>query len=226
MNQDLLKQKAAQKAFDYISPKIEKNWIIGIGTGSTTNHFISLLGGIKSNFLGAVSSSLQSTKLLQNLGIKVFELSEVEEIPVYIDGADEVNSNFELIKGGGGALTREKIIATQSKEFICIVDESKLVSCLGSFPLPVEYIPCARTLVQKKAISLKGSPEIRKDFVTDNGAKIIDIKNLQITNPSSLESQLNQIPGVLTNGIFSHRKADILIIASEQEILLKKTPHK
>ncbi len=188
--------------------------IIGVGTGSTVNHFIDLLAPIKGRFEGAVSSSEASTERLKAIGIPVIDLNAAGELEIYVDGADESNKHFQLIKGGGGALTREKIIAGASKKFVCIADESKLVDVLGGFPLPVEVIPMARSFVARELVKLGGSPVWRENFVTDNGCLILDVHNLQIMEPAKLETTINQIPGVVTVGIFAHRPADVLILGT------------
>lgn len=210
--QDDLKKQAAEAAIPYV-----KNCrILGVGTGSTVNHFIDLLAPIKHQFDGAISSSEASTERLLKLGIPILDLNAVGTLDVYIDGADEINSNLELIKGGGGALTREKIIAAASKRFICIADQSKLVSRLGAFPLPIEVIPMARSYVARKITALGGQPVWRENFITDNGNIILDIQRLDILEPMKLESTLNNITGVVTTGLFADRSADTVLLASEQ----------
>jgi len=212
--QDDLKKQAAEAAIPYV-----KNCrILGVGTGSTVNHFIDLLTPIKHRFEGAVSSSEASTVRLQALGIPIVDLNAVGSLDVYIDGADEINSNLELIKGGGGALTREKIIAAASRQFVCIADQSKLVSRLGDFPLPIEVIPMARSYVAREIIALGGHPVWRENFITDNGNIILDIQRLDILEPMKLENTLNNITGVVTVGLFANRAADTVILASEQGI--------
>ena len=212
--QDDLKKQAAEAAIPYV-----KNCrILGVGTGSTVNHFIDLLAPIKHRFEGAVSSSEASTARLQALGIPIVDLNTVGSLDVYIDGADEINSNLELIKGGGGALTREKIIAAASRQFVCIADQSKLVSRLGAFPLPIEVIPMARSYVAREIIALGGHPVWRENFITDNGNIILDIQRLDILEPMKLENTLNNITGVVTVGLFANRAADTVILASEQGI--------
>jgi ribose 5-phosphate isomerase A len=210
MSPDEMKQLAAKAALDYVEPGI----IIGVGTGSTVNHFINLLAPIKGKIEGAVSSSEATTARLKGLGIPVYDLNGVGEIPLYIDGADESNHYLQLIKGGGGALTREKIITAASRKFICIADQSKLVDILGNFPLPVEVIPMARSYVAREIVKLGGEPVYREGFITDNGNQILDIHGLSITEPARLESQLNNIPGVVTNGLFALHPADILILGT------------
>lgn len=217
MSQDRKKKNAAKIAIDYV----KNNSIIGVGTGTTINFFIEELGKNKGLIDGAVSSSVATEKLLREHHIPVLPLNSVIDLPIYIDGADEVTRNKHLIKGGGGALTREKIVAAASKQFVCIIDDSKLVPLLGGFPLPVEVIPMAQSYVAREIAKLGGQPELRQDFLTDNGNIILDIHNLKIENPSELENQLNQITGVVTNGLFAKRPADTLIIATDDGIIKK-----
>jgi ribose 5-phosphate isomerase A len=209
------KLNASIEAIEYIKPKIDMNSIIGVGTGSTVNYFIEELAKIKHIFKGAVSSSEASTQLLEKFGIEVFELNDVNEILVYVDGADEVDTDHHLIKGGGGAHTREKIVASASNEFVCIVDNSKLVKTLGNFPLPVEVMIKSRSYVAREIVKIGGLPELRKDFLTDQGNQILDIKDLKIDNPSQLEQKINLIPGVLDNGIFANCKPQKVIVGSD-----------
>ena len=209
------KLNASIEAIEYIKPKIDMNSIIGVGTGSTVNYFIDELAKIKHIFKGAVSSSEASTQLLEKCGIEVFELNDVNEILVYVDGADEVDGSHNLIKGGGGAHTREKLVASASNEFVCIVDESKLVKMLGNFPLPVEVMIKSRSYVAREIVKIGGLPELRKDFLTDQGNQILDIKDLKIENPSQLEQKINLIPGVLDNGIFANCKPQKVIVGSD-----------
>ena len=206
------KLNASIEAIDYIKPKITSESIIGVGTGSTVNYFIDELAKVKHIFKGAVSSSEASTKLLEDNGIEVFELNDVNEILVYIDGADEVDSSHNLIKGGGGAHTREKIVASASNEFVCIVDNSKLVEVLGGFPLPIEVIVKSRSFVAREIVKLGGEPELRNNFVTDQENQILDVKGLKINDPLMLEEKINLIPGVLDNGIFANCKPHKLIV--------------
>jgi ribose 5-phosphate isomerase A len=208
MNADLKKQLAAEAALTYV----EEDTVIGIGTGSTVNLFIDALAARKLRIRGAVSSSDASTVRLKSHHIDVLDLNTAGDLDLYIDGADESDSNLRLIKGGGGALTREKIVAAASKRFVCIADESKLVDVLGRFPLPVEVIPMARSYVARQLVSLGGHPEWRERAVTDNGNHIIDVHNLKIANPLELETRFNQIAGVVTVGIFANRPADVLLI--------------
>ena len=214
---DFAKKQAAKRAVDFI----EDNTIVGVGTGSTVNHFIDELAHIKHRIQGAVSSSDASTARLKSHGIPVFDPNTVDKIPVYVDGADEIDGLFNMIKGGGGALTREKIIAAVSEQFICIVDDSKCVKQLGKFPLPVEVIPIARSHVGRALLKLGGDPVYRNDFTTDNGNIILDIHNLNIQTPIALEEQINQITGVVCNGLFAARGADILITGSDSGAVVK-----
>mgnify|MGYP001808231785 FL=1 len=209
------KLNASIEAIEYIKPKIDMNSIIGVGTGSTVNYFIQELAKIKHMFKGAVSSSEASTELLEKSGIEVFELNDVNEILVYIDGADEVDTSNNLIKGGGGAHTREKIVASASNEFVCIVDESKLVKTLGNFPLPVEAMIKSRSYVAREIVKIGGLPELRKDFLTDQGNQILDIKDLAIDDPLDLEQRINLIPGVLDNGLFANCKPQKVIVGKD-----------
>jgi ribose 5-phosphate isomerase A len=210
MTQDEMKKAAAQAALDYV----EVGTIIGIGTGSTANHFIDLLAGIKGKIEGTVASSVASAERLKKHGIPVFDLNAVGDLSLYVDGADESTHHLHLIKGGGGALTREKIVAAASKTFVCIADETKLVDVLGRFPLPVEVIPMARSYVARQIVKLGGQPVLREGFTTDNGNLILDVHNLQIMNPVELEQKLNNVVGVVTNGLFAMRPADVLILGT------------
>ncbi|WAJ70726.1 ribose-5-phosphate isomerase RpiA [Catenovulum adriaticum] len=214
MNQNEKKQAVAQAAIEYV----KKGTIIGVGTGSTTNYFIDALAPIADLLEGAVSSSEASTKRLEALGITVFDLNEVASLDIYVDGADEVNPQKHMIKGGGAALTREKIVSAVAKQFICIVDESKQVEVMGAFPLPVEVIPMARSYVAREIVKLGGDPVYRQGVVTDNGNVILDVHNLKITDPIALENKLNQIVGVVTNGLFAERGADVLLVASDNGV--------
>ena len=208
MDQDALKKQVAEAALRFV-PEGE---IIGVGTGSTANFFIDGLVTLKDRIKGAVASSEATAERLKQHGIEVFSLNDVGNLSVYVDGADEVNSHREMIKGGGGALTREKIVAAAAREFICIVDASKQVKRLGAFPLPVEVIPMARSYVARKLVALGGQPEYREGFVTDNGNIILDVHNLDITNPIELETTLNNIVGIVTNGLFAKRPADVVLV--------------
>ncbi|MDH5544329.1 MAG: ribose-5-phosphate isomerase RpiA [Gammaproteobacteria bacterium] len=214
MSQDEQKKAAAEAALEYI----EVGGIVGVGTGSTVNFFIDALAGIKHKIDGTVSSSKASTARLKSHGIQVYDLNSVDDIKVYVDGADESNESLHLIKGGGGALTREKIIAAASEKFVCIADESKLVGVLGKFPLPVEVIPMARSYVARQLVKLGGNPVYREGFVTDNGNIILDVHGMQIVDAPKLETQINQIVGVVTNGLFAHRGADVLILGGPKGV--------
>lgn len=215
MTQDELKQKVAQAALPYIKDVA----IIGVGTGSTVNHFIDFLADFRADIEGAVSSSEMSTQRLKKLGIPVFDLNSVGTLDVYVDGADEVNPRKHLIKGGGGALTREKIIAAASKQFVCIADETKCVDILGAFPLPVEVIPMARSYVAREIVKLGGQPVWRENCVTDNHCHILDVHNLDIMEPIKMEQTINNIVGVVTVGIFAMRPADIVLIGKGNEVV-------
>ena len=217
MNQDLKKENSAKQAFKLIEPDLQKDTVIGIGTGSTTNFFIEELNRANIHIKGVVCSSNTSESLIDN-SYDILSLNEVHSIDFYIDGADEYNDRKELIKGGGGALTREKILAYSSDKFICIVDETKHVDLLGTFPLPVEVIEIARSAISRELMKMGGKPIFRSGFITDNGNQIVDIHNLPIEIPYDLEARINNIPGVVENGIFANRKADIIICASDNNI--------
>jgi ribose 5-phosphate isomerase A len=212
MTQDEMKKAAAWAALEFV----EKDSIVGVGTGSTVNHFIDALATMKDDIRGAVSSSEASTEKLKALGIEIFELNDVDSLSVYVDGADEINKLNEMIKGGGAALTREKIVAAVAKQFVCIVDETKLVDVLGNFPLPVEVIPMARSYVARELVELGGDPVYREGVVTDNGNVILDVHNMHIDNAKQLEEKINQIVGVVTNGLFAHRGANTVIVGTPQ----------
>jgi len=212
MTQDEMKRKAAEAALEYVVV----DEIVGVGTGSTVNHFIDVLAGIKHKIKGAVSSSVASTERMQGHGITVYDLNEVSDIQVYIDGADESDHHLNLIKGGGGALTREKIIAGASNKFVCIADESKLVDVLGEFPLPIEVIPMARSFIARELVKIGGRPVWREGFVTDNGNDILDVHDLRIMEPVKMENELNKLPGIVTVGIFANRPADVLILGTPE----------
>jgi len=214
MTQDEMKKAAAIKALEFI----KNDTIVGVGTGSTVNYFIDALATIKHNIVGAVSSSDESSKRLKAHGIEVFDLNNVDVLDIYVDGADEITKHMSMIKGGGAALTREKIVAAVAKQFICIADYSKQVEILGSFPLPVEVIPMARSYVARELVKLGGDPEYRQGVITDNGNVILDVHNLSIINPKKLETDINAIVGVVTNGLFANRGADILILAGENGV--------
>jgi ribose 5-phosphate isomerase A len=210
MTQDELKQSVAREALKHVA----EDAVVGVGSGSTVNFFIDALAGIKGRIEGAVAASEASAERLKRYGIRVFDLNSVNELPVYFDGADEVNEHLYMIKGGGGALTREKIIAAVAKRFVCMCDASKMVSVLGKFPLPLEVIPMARSYVGRRLLALGGKPELRENYRTDNGNLIIDCYGLTIVDPPALEAELNNVPGVVTNGIFARRPADLLLLGA------------
>ena len=211
MDPSAKKRNAAEASLEFIQPGM----IVGVGTGSTVNFLIELLPTVGDRIDRLVSSSTESSALLERQGFEVSTLNEVGDIDVYIDGADEANKHLQLIKGGGGALTREKVLAGAARRFVCIVDESKLVGMLGAFPLPIEVLPMAQAFVERKLLKLRGQPVLRDGVVTDNGNHILDVRDLMITNPLEMENRLNQIPGVLTVGIFAQRPADVLLIGGE-----------
>ncbi|KKC98216.1 MULTISPECIES: ribose-5-phosphate isomerase RpiA [Photobacterium] len=210
MTQDEMKKAAGWAALDYVT----KGSIVGVGTGSTVNHFIDALATRKEEIKGAVSSSVASTQRLEAIGIPVFDANEVSALDIYVDGADEINPDFDMIKGGGAALTREKIVAAIAKKFICIVDNTKEVDVLGAFPLPVEVIPMARSFIGRELVKLGGDPVYREGVITDNGNIILDVHNLKITDAKDLESKINALPGVVTVGLFAQRGADVLLVGS------------
>ena len=212
--QSRAKQHAAEAAIAYVKPGM----IVGVGTGSTVNYFIDALARMKHEIEGAVSSSEASTQRLKQHGIPVYDLNGVDRVAIYVDGADEINAQLHMIKGGGGALTREKIVAAVAEQFICIADSSKLVNVLGEFPLPVEVIPMARSYVARQIVKLGGDPIYRQDFVTDNGNVILDIYNLHIENAVDLEQKINQITGVVTNGLFAARGANIALLSDGEQL--------
>ena len=214
MTQDEMKLAVAKAAIAHVPD----DCVVGVGTGSTANYFIAELGKIRPRIQGAVASSQATAKRLKDLRIEVFDLNGVDELPVYVDGADEVTRHLAMIKGGGGALTREKIVAAVARKFVCIADQSKLVDVLGRFPLPVEVIPLARSYVARELRKLGGHPEWRQNFVTDNGNVILDVRGLSILNPVELEGALNQIAGVVANGLFARRGADVLLLGSERGV--------
>lgn len=218
MTQDELKQAVADAALVYIQPRLENDTILGIGTGSTANLFIDALAKIKGQINGTVASSEASAQRLKSHGIPVYELNTVNQVDFYVDGADESNLALQLVKGGGAALTREKIVSAVAREFICIADESKLVDILGEFPLPVEVIPMARSHVAREVVKLGGDPIYREGVVTDNGNVILDIYNFSIAQPLAMESAINNITGVVTNGLFALRPADILFLGAKKGV--------
>lgn len=212
MTQDEMKKAAGWAALKYV----EKGSIVGVGTGSTVNHFIDALGSIKDDIKGAVSSSIASTEKLKGLGIEVFDCNDVMSLDIYVDGADEINPQREMIKGGGAALTREKIVAAIADKFVCIVDDTKAVDVLGTFPLPVEVIPMARSYVARELVKLGGDPVYRQGVVTDNGNVILDVHGLHITHAKDLEAKINSIAGVVTNGLFAISGADVVITGTPE----------
>ncbi|SIS86808.1 ribose-5-phosphate isomerase RpiA [Neptunomonas antarctica] len=214
MTQDEMKLAVAQAAVDYIRPRLGRETIVGVGTGSTANFFIDELAKIKHLFDGAVASSEATAERLKGHGITVYDLNAVNELEVYVDGADEFDARLNVVKGGGGALTREKIVAAVAKEFVCIVDASKQVDVLGDFPLPVEVVPMARSYVARELVKLDGMPVYRSGFITDNGNEILDVHDLSILDPKGLEGILNNIVGVVTNGLFAQRGADVILMAT------------
>ena len=213
-----MKQAVAQAAVEYIKPKLGKDSIVGVGTGSTANFFIDALAEVKSLFDGAVASSEATAERLKNHGIPVYDMNSVGEMEVYVDGADEFDGGLNLVKGGGGALTREKIVAAVAKEFVCIVDSTKKVDVLGEFPLPVEVIPMARSQVARELVKLDGMPVWRENFVTDNGNVILDVHDMEIIDPKALETHINGIVGVVTNGLFANRGADVVLMGTENGV--------
>ena len=214
MNQDEQKRAVARAAIQYIPV----GSIVGVGTGSTANYFIDELAAIKHKIEGAVASSEATARRLSSHGIEVMDLNSVDVLPIYVDGTDEITEHLHMIKGGGGALTREKIVAAVAKKFVCIADKSKLVDVLGKFPLPVEVIPMARSYVSREIIRLGGQPRLREKLITDNGNIILDVQGLQILNPVELEAALNQITGVVTNGLFAKRGADVLLLSNDSGV--------
>ncbi|OCH48114.1 ribose-5-phosphate isomerase RpiA [Aliivibrio fischeri] len=214
MTQDEMKKAAGWAALKYV----EAGSIVGVGTGSTVNHFIDALATMKNEIKGAVSSSVASTEKLKELGIEVFDCNDVAGLDVYVDGADEINGKNEMIKGGGAALTREKIVAAISDKFICIVDDTKQVDVLGQFPLPVEVIPMARSYVARELVKLGGDPAYREGVITDNGNVILDVHGMKITDAKDLEDKINALPGVVTVGLFAHRGADVLLVGAPEGV--------
>lgn len=221
MTQDELKQDVARAALKYVV----EDAVVGVGSGSTVNYFIDALASIKGRIEGAVAASEASAERLKKHGIRVFDLNSVNDLPVYFDGADEVNEHLYMIKGGGGALTREKIVAAVARKFVCICDASKFVSVLGKFPLPVEVIPMARGHVGRELLQLGGQPALRENYKTDNGNLILDCRGLSITDPPALETQLNNVAGVVTNGLFARRPADTLLLGSPDGVQVRSARH-
>jgi ribose 5-phosphate isomerase A len=214
MDQNSLKQQAARAAIEFIKPGMA----LGVGTGSTVNQFIDLLERFRGDLAAVVASSRATEARLRARGFTVVELDEVGDLDLYVDGADEANKHFHLIKGGGGALTREKVLAAASRKFVCIIDGSKWVASLGKFPLPIEVIPMARSYVARQLVKLRGQPVWRENFVTDNGNQILDVHNLQIANPPDLETRLNQVPGIVTVGLFANRPANVILMADDSGV--------
>ncbi len=214
MDQDQKKKNAAEASLQYI----DDGTVLGVGTGSTVNYLIDMLPGVKNKIEAVVSSSNASTDLLRRKGFEISMLNDVGEVDLYIDGADEATKHRQLIKGGGGALTREKILASAARRFVCIIDDSKQVGMLGAFPLPIEVIPMAQSLVARHLVRFGGQPVWREAFVTDNGNHILDVHNLRISNPPEMETRINQIPGVVTVGIFAHRPADVLLVGHDNGV--------
>ena len=218
MTQDQLKQAVAQAAVDFIRPRLDGKSIVGVGTGSTANCFIDALARIRHDFDGAVASSEATAARLKSHGIPVYDLNGIAELEFYVDGADEADARLQLVKGGGGALTREKIVAAVARTFVCIADQSKLVERLGAYPLPVEGLPMARSHVARELVKLGGDPVYREGFVTDNGNIILDVHNLYITDAVALEREINNIVGVVTNGLFAARPADLLLLGTAEGV--------
>jgi len=218
MTQDQLKQDVARAALDYLIANVPEGAIVGVGTGSTANFFIDALAAVKHRLGGAVASSAATQKRLEAHGIRVLDLNEVVALPVYVDGADEVDHGLAMIKGGGGALTREKIVAAVADVFLCICDQSKRVQTMGRFPLPVEVIPMARARVARELARFGGEPRLREGFVTDNGNLILDVHGLAITDPAALESELDHVVGIVTNGLFARRGADVLLLSGPEGV--------
>lgn len=218
LTQDELKRKVAQAAADYALTCLRADSVLGVGTGSTVDCFIDAIAAHRDRFRAAISSSERSTRRMRALGIEVLDLNEVAEMPVYVDGADEIDHGMNMVKGGGGALTREKIVASVARRFVCIVDESKLVDTLGTFPLPVEVIPMAREAVARRLRQLGGEPLLRAGFVTDNGCEILDVAGLRITEPAKLESLVNDIPGVVSCGLFAISGADVALVSTQEGV--------
>jgi len=214
MTQDELKQAVARAARDYVADRLPLGAILGVGTGSTANFFIDEITAIKDRIGGAVASSEATAKRLAGHGVRVLDLNDVEAIGIYVDGADEIDGSMAMVKGGGGALTREKIVAAVAGTFVCICDASKRVQVMGRFPLPVEVIPMARAYVSRELTKIGGTPKLREGLVTDNGNLILDVHGLSITDPAGLEARINQIVGVVTNGLFARRSADVLLLAT------------
>lgn len=223
LTQDDLKRNVAQAAAEYALTRLQPDSVLGVGTGSTVDFFIDAIAVHRDRFRAAVSSSERSTQRMRALGIQVLDLNEVADMPVYVDGADEIDYAMNMIKGGGGALTREKIVASVARRFVCIVDESKLVERLGAFPLPVEVIPMARAVVTRQLEALGGRPVLRAGFITDNGCEILDVSDLRIDSPAQLETRINDIPGVVSCGLFALSGADLALVSSQEGVRRMKT---
>lgn len=224
LSQSELKQKVAQAAVQFILPHLQADTVLGVGTGSTVDLFIDALAPHKERFRGAVSSSERSSARMAQAGIEVFDLNRVQAMPWYVDGADEIDQGLNMIKGGGGALTREKIVASVAERFLCIVDESKLVQTLGAFPLPVEVIPMARTIVTRRLTDLGGLPVLRAGFTTDNGCEILDVAGLAIDSPAEMEGLINDIPGVVCCGLFALSGADVVLLSTQTGVRRLERP--
>lgn len=224
MQQDALKQAVARAALDYVKERLQADSVIGIGTGSTANFFIDYLAELRDRFAGAVASSEASAQRLKSHGIEVLDLNSTGTFDIYVDGADEANARLELIKGGGAALTREKIVAACAREFVCIADGSKFVEQLGAFPLPVEVVPMARSYVARELVKMGGDPVYRNGVVTDNGNVILDVYNFPIATPRDAETRINQITGVVTNGLFALRPADLLLLGTAEGVKTLRRP--
>ncbi|MBC7202084.1 MAG: ribose-5-phosphate isomerase RpiA [Pusillimonas sp.] len=222
LTQQQLKENVAAAAVNYVSSYLKPDVIVGIGSGSTADLFIDRLAQHKHRFKGTVSSSERTTKRLQSHGIAVFDLNDINHVPVYVDGADEIDAGLHMIKGGGGALTREKIVASVADQFVCIVDESKCVEYLGAFPLPIEVIPMAREAVARDMVALGGRPQLREGFTTDNGGEILDVAGLRITDPKKMEAHINNIPGVVTCGLFAIQGASVALVSTQNGIEQRK----
>ncbi len=218
LTQDQLKQQAADAALEMVAEIARPDVVIGVGTGSTADLFIDGLAAFKGRIRGTVASSERSAERLRRHGLPVLDLNDVETIPIYVDGADEIDGNLCMIKGGGGALTREKIVASVAERFVCIADESKLVQRLGAFPLPIEVIPMARAAIARRMLALGGEARVREGFVTDNGNQILDVHGLRIIDPQTFEAQINNMPGVVTCGLFALRGADIALLATQNGV--------
>jgi len=218
LTQDELKRNVANAAAEYALTCLKDDSVLGVGTGSTVDFFIDAIAAHRDRFRAAVSSSERSTQRMRELGIVVVDLNEVEDMPLYVDGADEIDNGMNMIKGGGGALTREKIVASVARQFVCIVDESKVVDMLGAFPLPVEVIPMARNVVARRLRALGGEPRLREGFITDNGCEILDVAGLKISLPADLEARINDIPGVVSCGLFAISGADVALVSTQEGV--------